>query len=44
MVGKDKRIPASYDGIAITFLMVSIITTGTLFVFTSVLNQEKEYY
>jgi pimeloyl-ACP methyl ester carboxylesterase len=40
MVGKDKRIPASHDGTAITFLMIGIIiTTGTLFAFPLVLSQ-----
>ena len=39
MVEEDKRIPASYDETAITFLMIGIIITGTLFAFPLVLSQ-----
>ena len=40
MVGKGKpEFYASYRGIAITFLMIGIIITSVLFVFTLVLNQ-----
>src|SRR5215216_5371149 len=39
MVGKDKRIPALHHVTAITFLMIGIISTGILFAFTLVLNQ-----
>src|ERR687889_541693 len=40
MVGKDKSsFHASRHLTATTFLMIGIITTGTLFVFTPVLNQ-----
>src|ERR687888_1570227 len=39
VVRKDKRIPASHHVTAITFLMIGIITTCTLSVFTPVSNQ-----
>ena len=43
MVGKDKRdkpaFHTSHHVTAITFLLIGIITTDTLFVFTLVLNQ-----
>jgi pimeloyl-ACP methyl ester carboxylesterase len=40
MVGKDKpEFYASHRGTAITFLLIGIITTSILFVFTLVLNQ-----
>src|SRR3954451_25312606 len=38
-VGKDKHIPASHHVTTITFLMTGIISTGILFVFALVLNQ-----
>jgi hypothetical protein len=43
MVGKDKRdkpaFHTSHHVTAITFLLIGIITTDTLFIFTLVLNQ-----
>src|SRR5213594_3673804 len=41
MVGKDKRIPAPHHVTTITFLMTGIISTGILFVFALVLNQNQ---
>ena len=39
MVGKDNRIPASHHVIAITLILIGIITTSILFVFALALNQ-----
>src|ERR671939_174624 len=43
MVEKDKPKfhASSHHGTAITFLMIGIITTGTLSVFTPILNQNR---
>jgi len=39
MVGKDKRISTSHHVTAITLILIGIITTSILFVFTLALNQ-----
>jgi pimeloyl-ACP methyl ester carboxylesterase len=44
MVGNDKpKFHTSHYGTAITFLLIGIIGTGTLFVFTPVLNQNQNH-